>query len=83
MSKRLKGKIFSVYLDEITKARLQALSEEISLSRSAVLRMLVGEKWKERHDQFLSAVKRFDDAKITMGSPDFTSYRSCRRRADV
>jgi predicted transcriptional regulator len=63
LTKRLKGKIVSVYLDQITEARLQALAEEMSLSRSAVLRMLVGEKWKERADQFLSAVQRFDEAK--------------------
>ena len=63
MSKRLKGKIVSVYLDQITEVRLQALSEEMSLSRSAVLRMLVGEKWKERNNHIPSAVQRFDEAK--------------------
>ena len=63
MSKRLKGKIVSVYLDQITEVRLQALAEEMSLSRSAVLRMLVGEKWRERNNHILSAVQRFDEAK--------------------
>jgi hypothetical protein len=61
--KKGRGKIRSVYLDKITEDRLEALSVEMSLSRSAVLRMLVGEKWKERYDQFLSTVKAFDEAK--------------------
>lgn len=63
MTKRLKGKIVSVYFDKITESRLQALAEEMSLSRSAVLRMLVGQKWQERANRFLSAAQRFDEAK--------------------
>lgn len=61
--KKVRGKIRSVYLDKITEDRLEALSVEMSLSRSAVLRMLVGEKWKDRNDQIRSAVQRFDEAK--------------------
>ena len=60
--KKVRGKIRSVYLDKITEDRLEALSVEMSLSRSAVLRMLVGEKWKGRNDRFLT-VAAFDEAK--------------------
>ena len=63
MTTKLKGKIVSVYLDKITESRLQALAEEMALSRSAILRLLVAQKWTERADQFLSAAKSFDEAK--------------------
>ena len=62
-NQRLKGKIVSVYLDKISRIRLEALSAEMSLSRSAILRVLVAEKWRERADRCISAVERFDAAK--------------------
>ena len=49
------GKICSIYLDRITESRLQALSDEMTLSRSAILRLLVAQKWTERADQFRTA----------------------------
>jgi hypothetical protein len=63
LKQKLKGKICSVYMDKITESRLQALSKEMTLSRSAILRLLVAQKWTERADQFLSAAKSFDEAK--------------------
>jgi hypothetical protein len=68
LTKRLKGKIVSVYLDKITEQRLEALAVEMSVSRSAVLRLLVGQKWQERAGQFLCAVTAFDAAKSKPGS---------------
>jgi hypothetical protein len=60
---KIRSNIRSVYFDPLTDQRLEALSAEMLLSRSAVLRVLVAEKWQDRQDRFLSAVTAFDAAK--------------------
>ena len=43
-------KISSICLDEISRKRLQCIADEMSLSRSSVVRILIAQAWKDRSD---------------------------------
>jgi predicted transcriptional regulator len=42
------GKISTIYLDEASRQRLQALADEMAISRSGVVRVLIAQAWKDR-----------------------------------
>jgi predicted transcriptional regulator len=42
------GKISTIYLDEASRQRLQALADEMAISRSGVVRVLIAQAWKNR-----------------------------------